>query len=123
MFNEKILRLCYFSFLILLLLCSASASASPSTMAKIPTMFSLWNLLVLSLALNVSLILRMVYESEEGYKGSSSCLKKQRGSSMVDSDSYKNLSIPSSSSSSNLSDNSTCATHPERREKVINLDQ
>ncbi|KAF7838292.1 tryptophan aminotransferase-related protein 2-like [Senna tora] len=85
-------------------------------MAKLPSMFSLGNLLVLSLALNLSLILRMVYEREEGYRGKgSSCLKKQRGSLMADSGHRGALNL-------SLGDDSARASHSQGRERIINLD-
>ncbi|XP_028765189.1 tryptophan aminotransferase-related protein 2 [Neltuma alba] len=89
-------------------------------MAKLPNMLSLWNLLVLSLALNVSLILRMVYEREQGYKGSS-CFKKQGDGHVFHEASLTISSSSSSSSSSNLA-NSSCPNHPQGSERVINLD-
>ncbi|TKY55241.1 Tryptophan aminotransferase-related protein 2 [Spatholobus suberectus] len=91
-------------------------------MAKLPPMFSLRHFLVVSLALNVSLILRTVYyESEERSKGF--CMKKKL---MTDADSNgeghlihkSRLAISSTSSLVN----STCADHPAGRERLINLD-
>lgn len=83
-------------------------------------MLSLSNLLVLSLALNVSLILRMVYEREDGHKGC--CFNKQRDGHVVH---QARLAISSSSSSSPSSSlaNFSRANHREARERVINLDQ
>ncbi|KAI9108874.1 hypothetical protein K1719_020179 [Acacia pycnantha] len=85
-------------------------------MAKLPNMLSLWNLLVLSLALNVSLILRMVSESQERYIGSS-CFKKQ-GDGHV----FHEASLTISSSLSPNFANSSRANHPQGNERVINLD-
>ncbi|RDX64259.1 Tryptophan aminotransferase-related protein 2, partial [Mucuna pruriens] len=95
-------------------------------MAKLPVLplFSLRHFLVLSLALNVSLILRTMYydyESEEGSKGF--CLKEKI---MTDADSNSDgnlihksrLAIASTSSLVN----STRADQPPGTERVINLD-
>jgi len=76
-------------------------------MVAVPSLFSLRHLLVLSLALNVSLILRALYqESGEGNKWWF-CFKKKM---VADAESW--LTISSTPSL----DNST-------REKVIDLDQ
>ncbi|KAJ1377430.1 Pyridoxal phosphate-dependent transferase, major domain [Sesbania bispinosa] len=88
-------------------------------MAKLPTMFSLRHLLVLSLALNVSLILRMVYESEEG--SDSFCLKKTVMSSGVEEGHIIHKSRLAISPASSFA-NSTLTDHPGGRDRVINLD-
>ncbi|KAG5039594.1 hypothetical protein AAZX31_05G038800 [Glycine max] len=93
-------------------------------MAKlaVPPLLSLRHFLVLSIALNVSLILRTVYyESEKGSKGF--CLNKKM---MADADSDReghliHKSRLAMSSTSSLV-NSTRADHPGGRETVINLD-
>ncbi|XP_027368861.1 tryptophan aminotransferase-related protein 2-like [Abrus precatorius] len=82
-------------------------------MAKLPTMFTLRHFLVLSLALNVSLILRMVYESEEG-DNSKGMEPKREGHVAQKS----RLSI----SSTSYLVNSTRADHGGGRDKVIDLD-
>ncbi|KAI4336200.1 hypothetical protein L6164_014755 [Bauhinia variegata] len=90
-------------------------------MAKIPTVFSLRHCFVVSLALNFSLILRMMYEREQGCKGA--FWKKQSESSMaeVDSNHLMHKSHLAVSSSSPLV-NSTRTDHPKVAERVINLD-
>lgn len=95
-------------------------------MAKlaVPPLLSLRHFLVLSIALNVSLILRTVYyESEKGSKGF--CLNKNMMAD-ADSDDREGHLIHKSrlamSSTSSLV-NSTRADHPGGRETVINLDQ
>ncbi|KAK7330526.1 hypothetical protein VNO77_24721 [Canavalia gladiata] len=85
-------------------------------MAKLPTMFSLRHLLVLSVALNVSLILRMMYESEEGNSG---CCLKRKGNSEGNVIHQSRLAISSSTSSLM---NSTRADHPGGRDRMIKLD-
>ncbi|TKY73536.1 Tryptophan aminotransferase-related protein 2 [Spatholobus suberectus] len=96
-------------------------------MAKLPTvLFSLRHFLVLSLALNVSLILRlMVYEGEEAHNHS--CLETERGTSISRTNSntegrsvHKSRMVISSSTSS-LPD-STCTEQTGRGNRVINLD-
>lgn len=79
-------------------------------MANFPAMLSLRHLLVLSLALNVSLILRMVYEGDD-QQGSNNqnmgrIIQKSR------------LVIPST-----ISANSTRKDHAGVMDKIINLDQ
>jgi len=79
-------------------------------MANFPAMLSLRHLLVLSLALNVSLILRMVYEGDD-QQGSNNqnmgrIIQKSR------------LVIPST-----ISANSTRKDHSGVMDKIINLDQ
>ncbi|KAK7389106.1 hypothetical protein VNO78_23938 [Psophocarpus tetragonolobus] len=87
-------------------------------MAKlaVPPLFSLRHFLVLSLALNVSLILRTAYyESGEGSKGF--CLKKKMMVD-VDSDVIDKSRLAISSSTSSLVN----STRSAGRERVINLD-
>ncbi|KAJ7956201.1 Tryptophan aminotransferase-like protein [Quillaja saponaria] len=88
-------------------------------MAKIPTMFSLRHLLVLSLALNVSLVLRIVYESEQGCK--LFWLKKLIGTSMAGDDSERETHIVQRARLS-VSNFSTRSGDHEGGERVINLD-
>lgn len=83
-------------------------------MAKLPTVFSLRHLLVLSLALNVSLILRiLVYEVEQGH---------DRSCSNTEGRNTHKTRMVISSSTSPLA-NSTCTDHIGGRNRVINLDQ
>ncbi|XP_004501887.1 tryptophan aminotransferase-related protein 2-like [Cicer arietinum] len=94
-------------------------------MAKISsTVFSLRHFLVLSLALNVSLILRIVYEGEEGHDNS--CLKNETGNSIsradFDTKTHNILKSRVVMSSTLSSGNSTCKYHTGSRNKVINLD-
>ncbi|RDY10571.1 hypothetical protein CR513_04885, partial [Mucuna pruriens] len=97
-------------------------------MAKLPTVFSLRHFLVLSLALNVSLILRlMLYQSEKGHNHS--CFETERGTSISRTNSYTeghNINIHKSrmliSSSTSSLANSTCADQTGGRNRVINLD-
>ncbi|KAF7831847.1 tryptophan aminotransferase-related protein 2-like [Senna tora] len=85
-------------------------------MAKLPSMFSLGNLLVLSMALNLSLIVRMVYEREEGYKGKgSSCLRKQKGSLMADSGHRGALNLTLGDDSAHASHSQVAANRRSRR--------
>ncbi|KAK7301484.1 hypothetical protein RJT34_12349 [Clitoria ternatea] len=88
-------------------------------MAKLPTVFSLRHLLVLSLALNLSLILKLVYEGEHRRSSSNnnhSCFEAQRGTS-TNSNPDKSrmlISLP----------NSTCTDQTARggTNRIINLD-
>ncbi|KAF7806050.1 tryptophan aminotransferase-related protein 2-like [Senna tora] len=84
-------------------------------MAKLPATISLRHLLVLSLALNVSLVLKMIYESEEY-----SCLKTTKEDAASNGDERlvhkSRLAISSPSSSY-----STPKVHPKDKDKVINL--
>ncbi|XP_057442909.1 tryptophan aminotransferase-related protein 2-like isoform X2 [Lotus japonicus] len=97
-------------------------------MAKLPNVFSLRHLLVLSLALNVSFILRLLFEGEEGHDHCS-CLRKERRAKIARADSntetgeqsIKESRVAVSSSTSSLA-NSTCKDHPGGRNRVINLD-
>ena len=93
-------------------------------MPKLPTVFSLRHFLVLSLALNVSLILRMVYEGDEVYNRS--CSKKETGISVAGADESNSQGHKSrlviSSTSSSLA-NSTCTDREGGTNRVINLDQ
>ena len=80
-------------------------------MAKIPGFFSLKHFLVLSLALNVSLVLRVVFDTENlGLHFSGFVLQKKQRTV---------LSTPPSSSSSSAS----VAEVEDGGEKVVNLDQ
>lgn len=100
-------------------------------MVKIPDFFSLKHLLALSLALNVSLVLRVLFESENQglhYYGLA-LQKKFRGTSMAESGSVQKvahvskravLSTPFSSSSSSVG---TLSEVEDGGEKIINLDQ
>jgi len=82
-------------------------------MVDFPAMVSLRHLLVLSLALNVSLILRMVYEGDD-----------QQGSNNKNMEGYNRiiqksrLVMPST-----ISANSTRKDHAGVMDKIINLDQ
>jgi L-tryptophan--pyruvate aminotransferase len=91
-------------------------------MARLFSVFSLRNLLVLSLALNVSLILRVLYEKESGVISGLS-LDNRREALRTDSmpseahaTQREHLSMRSSSSSSSTVDSNG-------RDRVINLDQ
>ena len=88
-------------------------------MAKIPSLFSLKHFLVLSLALNMSLVMRVVFESEKhGFFAFS--LLKLGGSSMVYSQvSQRTLLATTSSSTAKTS----LAEIEDGGEQVINLDQ
>lgn len=81
-------------------------------MANFPAMLSLRHLLVLSIALNVSLILRMVYE-EGDQQGSNT--KNMEGYTRIVQKSR--LVMPST-----ISSNSTRKDHSEVMDKIINLD-
>lgn len=81
-------------------------------MANFPAMLSLRHLLVLSIALNVSLILRMVYE-EGDQQGSNT--KNMEGCTRIVQKSR--LVMPST-----ISSNSTRKDHSEVMDKIINLD-
>ncbi|CAK8566730.1 unnamed protein product [Lathyrus sativus] len=90
-------------------------------MAKIPstTVFSTKHLLALSLALNVSFILRMLYEGEQ--VRNVSCFKNGTD---FDSKTHTNIiksRVVMSSSTSSLA-NSTCTDVKARSNKIINLD-
>lgn len=88
-------------------------------MAKIPSVFSLKHFLVLSLALNVSLVMRVVFQSEKHGSFVFSLLKLG-GSSMVDSQvSQRTLLATTSSSTAKTS----LAEIEDGGEQVINLDQ
>lgn len=84
---------------------------------------------MLSLALNVSFILRLLFEGEEGHDHCS-CLRKERRAKIARADSnteteeqsIKESRVAVSSSTSSLA-NSTCKDHPGGRNRVINLDQ
>lgn len=83
-------------------------------MAKIPnTVFSLRHFLVLSLALNVSFILRMFYDGEVGHNNSS--LNRAKANNNV----HKSRVVMSSISSLK---NSTCKDLTGSRNRIINLD-
>jgi L-tryptophan--pyruvate aminotransferase len=82
-------------------------------MANLPAMLSLKHFLVLSLALNVSLILRMVYEGEQ--KGINN--NKIQGYNRIIQKSR--LAISSITSFAN----STRKDHSGIMDKIINLDQ
>ncbi|WJX33086.1 L-tryptophan--pyruvate aminotransferase [Trifolium repens] len=94
-------------------------------MAKIPNtgVFSSRHLLMLSLALNVSLILKIVYEGEEVHNNNNnSCLKNERGTSIAArarADFHKSRVVMSTTSS--LS-NSTCTDLTRGNNRIINLD-
>jgi hypothetical protein len=80
---------------------------------------------MLSLALNVSLILKMVYEGEEVHNNNNSCLKNERGTSIAArararADFHKSRVVMSTTSS--LS-NSTCTDLTRGNNRIINLDQ
>lgn len=82
-------------------------------MAKIPGFFSLKHFLVLSLALNVSLVLRVVFDTENlGLHFSGFVLQKKQRTV---------LSTPSSSASSSSS--ASVAEVEDGGEEVVNLDQ
>ncbi|KAJ6875572.1 hypothetical protein NC652_035079 [Populus alba x Populus x berolinensis] len=91
-------------------------------MARLFSVFSLRNLLVLSLALNVSLILRVLYEKESGVISGLSLDNKREAlrTDSMPSEAHatqrEHLSMPSSSSSSSTVDSNG-------RDRVINLDQ
>ncbi|OIW00315.1 hypothetical protein TanjilG_27566 [Lupinus angustifolius] len=92
-------------------------------MSKFPTMFSMRHFLVVSLALNVSLILRIVYDNEDNpskYMG----LKKTT-TSEYDAKSRREVPIIHHLrlSTSTLANSSTCSDHPEDRDRIVNLDQ
>ncbi|KAI4343719.1 hypothetical protein L6164_011035 [Bauhinia variegata] len=92
-------------------------------MAKIPTVFSLRHCFVVSLALNVSLVLRMVYECDQGCKGA--CLKTQSSPSMAEPGSkyvMHQSRLAVSSSSPLVNSNSTQTAHLKVGERIINLD-
>jgi L-tryptophan--pyruvate aminotransferase len=98
-------------------------------MAKIPNtgVFSSRHLLMLSLALNVSLILKIVYEGEEVHNNNNSCLKNERVTSIAArarararADFHKSRVVMSTTSS--LS-NSTCTDLTRGNNRIINLDQ
>ncbi|KAL3571143.1 hypothetical protein D5086_028392 [Populus alba] len=90
-------------------------------MARLFSVFSLRNLLVLSLALNVSLILRVLYEKESGVISGLSLDNKREAlrTDSMPSEAHatqrEHLSMPSSSSSSSTVDSNG-------RDRVINLD-
>ncbi|XP_019463890.1 PREDICTED: tryptophan aminotransferase-related protein 2-like [Lupinus angustifolius] len=91
-------------------------------MSKFPTMFSMRHFLVVSLALNVSLILRIVYDNEDNpskYMG----LKKTT-TSEYDAKSRREVPIIHHLrlSTSTLANSSTCSDHPEDRDRIVNLD-
>lgn len=101
-------------------------------MAKITPLFSLKNLLVVSLALNVSLIWRAMHESEKCNFDSSFSLQQQRRSVMagcvlkekehVSERTHLSLSSsPSPSPSSSLT--STDIQSQDGGERIINVDQ
>lgn len=94
-------------------------------MSKITTIFSLKNLFVLSLALNVSLILRVFYESEKQVP-SGFTTEKQRASLMADSGSEKEADVNQRTIQS-LSTSPSSATSlsevEDGGERIINLDQ
>ncbi|KAM6594423.1 tryptophan aminotransferase-related protein 2 [Cannabis sativa] len=92
-------------------------------MAKIPSFFSLKHLLVLSLALNVSLIMRVVFEDERQGPLFGFSLIKPRGSSMADTEaSQRTLLATSSSSSISSSAKTSIAEVEDSGEKLVNLD-
>lgn len=91
-------------------------------MAKIPStaVFSTKHFLALSLALNVSFILRMLYEAEQGHN--MSCIKNETD---FDTKAHSNIiksRVVMSSSTSSLA-NSTCTDGKARSNRIINLDQ
>ncbi|XP_058767078.1 tryptophan aminotransferase-related protein 2-like [Vicia villosa] len=91
-------------------------------MAKIPNtvLLSSKHLLVLSLALNVSFILRMLYEGEQGHNNIS-CYKNGTD---FDTKTHSNIlksHVVMSSSTSSLA-NSTCIDVKARSNRIINLD-
>jgi hypothetical protein len=79
---------------------------------------------MLSLALNVSLIPKIVYEGEEVHNNNNnSCLKNERGTSIAArarADFHKSRVVMSTTSS--LS-NSTCTDLTRGNNRIINLDQ
>jgi L-tryptophan--pyruvate aminotransferase len=83
-------------------------------MANLPAMLSLKHFLVLSLALNVSLILRMVYESDH-----------QQGSNNNKIQGYNRIIQKSRLAISSITSfaNSTRKDHSGIMDKIINLDQ
>ncbi|KAI5407146.1 tryptophan aminotransferase-related protein 2 [Lathyrus oleraceus] len=90
-------------------------------MAKIPStaVFSTKHFLALSLALNVSFILRMLYEGEQGHN--MSCIKNETD---FDTKTHSNIiksRVVMSSSTSSLA-NSTCTDGKARSNRIINLD-
>ncbi|KAJ7945831.1 Tryptophan aminotransferase-related protein 2 [Quillaja saponaria] len=88
-------------------------------MGKIPTMFCLRHLLVLSLALNMSLVLRIVYESEQGSK--LFWLKNKIGTTKAD-EVYKKETHISQKVLLSVSNSSTHEDNQEGVERIINLD-
>jgi L-tryptophan--pyruvate aminotransferase len=82
-------------------------------MANLPAMLSLKHFLVLSLALNVSLILRMVYEAD------------QEGSNSNKIEGYNRIIEKSRLAISSITSfaNSTRKDHSGIMDKIINLDQ
>lgn len=91
-------------------------------MAKLPTMFSLRHFLVLSLALNVSLLLRLMM-----HQGAQKAHKERTNSVTEEHHNIhkSRMVISSSSSSSSTSSfaNSTSTTGASSNNRVINLDQ
>lgn len=96
-----------------------------SEMAGITSILSLRNLFVLSLALNVSLILRVVYVSEK--QGPLDfCTENQRAPLMAGSGSGSELDVNHRTSPSLLTFSSSATTPSEVEDdgkRVINLDQ
>ncbi|PON96702.1 Trytophan aminotransferase, partial [Trema orientale] len=89
-------------------------------MVKIPSFFSLKHFLVLSLALNVSLVMRVVFENEKQGPLFGFSLSKLRGSSMADDQATQRtlLATPSSSAKTKTS----LAEVEDDLERVVNLD-
>lgn len=93
-------------------------------MVKIPSFFSLKHFLVLSLALNVSLVMRVIFENEKQGPLFGFSMLKLRGSSMADRQvRQRTLLSTSYSSSSSSSAKTTLAEVEDDQERIVNLDQ